>query len=73
MINTLSDYYSKISELENNILKKTNLIIVSKNIDTCKSYSFLEGSTLYQQCILQLLLLGDFTFDGPDRFKSKIN
>jgi len=72
IINVLSDHYLQISEYENNFIKQPNILIISKNIETCKEYSFIEGSDLFSQCILKLLELGDFTFDDPKRLKSKL-
>ena len=71
IIKVISEQYSELSKLENNLISEPNNLIINKNIETCKRYSFEEGSELFSQCILKLIELGDFTLEDPNRFKSK--
>ena len=73
IIKIFSEKFSEITKLENDIIGEPNNLIIDKNIETCKRYSFKEGSELFSQCILRLIELGDFTLEDPNRFKSKNN
>ena len=44
-----------MKELEQAAEKKSNQLIIEENIETCKKYTFKEGSQLFGECILKLI------------------
>ena len=46
----------EIDILSSQVSDELNQLIINKNIETCKRYSFVEGTELYMKCLLNLIL-----------------
>ena len=64
IIKVISEQYSEIMKLENDLITEPNNLIINKNIETCKKYSFKEGSEIFAQCIFKLIELGEYLLEN---------
>tara|TARA_B100001964_G_C14013033_1_gene500258 strand:- start:123 stop:380 length:258 start_codon:yes stop_codon:yes gene_type:complete len=51
----ITQFYYEMKELEQTAEKNLNQLIIEKNIEICKKYTFKEGSQLFGECILLLI------------------